>query len=412
MLRWRIALIIGGLLSIVSILTLGYFSWIHQSYVELFSNLRSTDAATIIAELDKRQVPYRLSDGGRAIQVPQNVVDATRLSLTNEEMPLKGVVGFELFNKSDMGLTEFAQRINYRRALQGEIARTIMALDTVESARVHLTLSDTVVFREDRKPSKASITIVPRARRALSQQNVQGIQQLVAAAVADLEPDNVVILNEGGAVISSNAPASIAVMPPALQEKTAIEAFYAGRVQARLTNVVPDGRFKVRVNAGWAALNEDLAQENDPFATWSPATRRFPLSVQITLESAVGVEGLSQIQARAAEAIGLRPDVGDAVSIAYGAVLPAETRALVPPPARPIVSPTPSAPATSAVGSEPGTFVLSLAAPLLVVLLGIAFLIHRRWRGYNRLSSRQREAFSNQFRTLLDQGDADAVASR
>src|SRR5262245_47173076 len=132
--RWQIPLVVAGVVLIAAVLAGGYFAWFHPRNAVLFKDLRPMDAATIVAELDKRKVAYELRDGGQTILVSEKIVDSTRLAIMSQELPLKGVVGFELFNKSDMGLTEFAQQINYRRALQGEIARTIMALDTVESA--------------------------------------------------------------------------------------------------------------------------------------------------------------------------------------------------------------------------------------------------------------------------------------
>src|SRR5579872_7380692 len=156
-----------------------YFLFLRSPYSTLFTNLRTSDAATIVADLDKNKVPYRLQDSGSTILVPSNIVDATRLNIMSEDLPIKGTVGFELFNKSDMGLTEFAQKINYQRALQGELARTIMAMDSVDEARVHLALAEPTVFRDDQKPPKAAVTIISRPGRRLTDSTIRGIQRLV-----------------------------------------------------------------------------------------------------------------------------------------------------------------------------------------------------------------------------------------
>ena len=126
----RQALVVAIIVAVLTLaLAAAYFFVLRKPYGVLFSGLRQADAATIVADLDKKKTPYRLADGGSTILIPRDVVDSTRLAIAGEDLPLKGTVGFELFNKSDMGLTEFAQRINYQRALQGELARTIMTLD-------------------------------------------------------------------------------------------------------------------------------------------------------------------------------------------------------------------------------------------------------------------------------------------
>src|ERR1700741_3364446 len=114
---------------LVLLLSCIYLLWFHSPYKVLLSALRQADPAAVVAERDKKKVPYELQDSGATILVPGKIVDATRLGLAGESQALKGGVGFEIFNKSDMGLTEFAQQIHYRRVLQGELERTIMALD-------------------------------------------------------------------------------------------------------------------------------------------------------------------------------------------------------------------------------------------------------------------------------------------
>ena len=138
------ALLIVGLL-------VGGWLLTRPKYEVLFRDLRPADAATIVDQLEKNKTPYRLDDGGATILAPAARIDETRLAIMGADLPLKGTVGFELFNKSDMGLTEFAQRINYQRALQGELSRTLMTIDAVDTARVHLTLPEPSIFRADRK---------------------------------------------------------------------------------------------------------------------------------------------------------------------------------------------------------------------------------------------------------------------
>src|SRR3954454_16858263 len=137
----QLAAVAFGAVLLCALLAAFWLLFLRTDYGVLFSRLREPDAATIVAELDKRKIPYRLEQGGTTILVPADRVDNTRLAVMGEDLPLKGQVGFELFNKSDMGLTDFAQKINYQRALQGELARTIMTVESVDSARVHLSIS-------------------------------------------------------------------------------------------------------------------------------------------------------------------------------------------------------------------------------------------------------------------------------
>jgi flagellar M-ring protein FliF len=409
--RWQLPLLIVGVVAIAAAIVAGYFLWFHQSYAVLCRDLRPMDAATIVAELDKRKVPYQLSDGGKAILVPQKMVDSTRLAVMSQELPLKGVVGFELFSKSDMGLTEFAQNINYRRALQGEIARTIMALDSVESARVHLSLSEPSVFREDRRPSKASVTITPRAGRRISAQSVRGVQRLVSAAVADLEATDVVILDEDGAVISGPDPAPANAASPGLQEKTAIEAYYAGRVRIALRTRLPEDEVVVSVAVGWTrAPDSQAAVGGDVFADWSPLTRRFPLNVDVATTAPVPPQVRAQILALAGQAIGLRADAGDAITVSFASVAPpVGPEAAVGPAPATIPAQEPPAPQAWRL-SAPSQFWVGLSVPVLLLLLLLAAWLHRQRVRPRRLSSRQRDVFADRLRKLLDEGDANAVA--
>ena len=258
-------------------LAAAYFFVLRKPYGVLFSGLRQADAATIVADLDKKKTPYRLADGGSTILIPRDVVDSTRLAIAGEDLPLKGTVGFELFNKSDMGLTEFAQRINYQRALQGELARTIMTLDEVDAARVHLSIADPTLFRDDRRPSKASITIVTRPGKVLPPSGVLGIQRLVAAAVPDLAPSDVVVLDASGLTISNNvAPA--AQVSPQDQEKRAIEQYYAARVSQALAPLAGAVNAQVTVTAGTDPNPTSINGEPGAIETWTPASRKFPLA--------------------------------------------------------------------------------------------------------------------------------------
>ena len=156
--------LVMGVLLIVALLVWLSVGALQRDYQVLFSGLEPQDAATIVAELDKLKVPYRLGADETTMLVEESQVHATRLKLMGKGVNLRGGVGFEIFNTTDFGVTEFAQKINYQRALQGELARTIMSLDAVKSARVHLVMPDSGLFRRA-QPEAEGLDRARAARR-------------------------------------------------------------------------------------------------------------------------------------------------------------------------------------------------------------------------------------------------------
>ncbi len=169
-------------LAAVALLCLVFFAvLIVQSrsidYSLLFANLSSVDAAQVIEKLKEQKIPYRLEDGGKAIHIPADRVYETRLELAATGLPQGGGVGFEIFDKQSFGMTDFAQKINYRRALQGELARTIASLAPVESARVHLALPENRLFRDQQQAATASVIIKLVPGHALREEPDPGDRQ-------------------------------------------------------------------------------------------------------------------------------------------------------------------------------------------------------------------------------------------
>lgn len=384
-----------------------YLTVLRTEYSPLFVNLRTMDAATIVAELDKKKVPYRLEDSGATILVPTQQVDATRLSVMSEDLPLKGTVGFELFNKSDMGLTEFAQKINYQRALQGELARTIMTMDGIESARVHLSLPDPTIFRDDRRPPKASITLAARAGGPPSPATVQGVRRLVAAAVSDLDPADVVILDEEGEVVSGD-PAAAAPPSPALQVKQAIEQYYSARVRRAIDGLYPQGEVSVEILPPLDPANQppDVALES-----WTPQDRRFRMSVTVAVPGGLAPAVQDEVRKLSVAAAGLHIDAGDVV-IVIPATLGAPQAA--PLPATPVMPEPARQPPGKIAPPKLRSLEPTLESPLWVwlalagaVLVPLALvgggLARRRRRRPRALTAEQRGAYSARLRALLEE---------
>lgn len=200
----QIGLGVGAAVIVAGTIALG--TWLLRTdYDVLFSGLAPADAAVMTAELDRLKVPYQLGADGTTILVDRATVHGTRLKLLGKDLPLRGAVGFELFNNSDFGMTEFAQKINYQRALQGEITRTILSLAEVESARVHLALPEEGLFRRDASRAKASVTLGLKHNQTLRAEQVSGIQRLISAAVPGVSVQDVTIVDSRGVALTRAA---------------------------------------------------------------------------------------------------------------------------------------------------------------------------------------------------------------
>ncbi len=204
--RARAGLMVGVVL--VLALTAGLAYWaMRGEHKVLFADMTPQDAATMVAELERLKVPYRLENEGNTILVPAEIVHNTRLKLVGRDLPLQGTVGLELFNNADLGMTEFAQKVNHQRAQQGELTRTILSIDGVQSVRVHLALPEQGLFKKSAAPVKASIALTMKPGAVLRQDRVTGIQRLVAAAVANLKAADVTVLDQHGVALSAAAGA-------------------------------------------------------------------------------------------------------------------------------------------------------------------------------------------------------------
>lgn len=170
-------------------------------YAVLFNNLDREDAAAVVAKLKEMKVPYRLEGDGSLIEVPEEKAREVRLELAGGGLPRGGAVGFESFDKMRLGATDFEQRLLYRRALEGELSRTIGTIAAVQTARVHLVLPEKSVFVSKNEPSSASVVLKLRGGRALGGGEVSSIVHLVSTSVAGLSPDHVAIVTTEGTVL-------------------------------------------------------------------------------------------------------------------------------------------------------------------------------------------------------------------
>ncbi|AOJ64578.1 hypothetical protein WJ32_18535 (plasmid) [Burkholderia ubonensis] len=238
----------AGVFAIVAGAGIAAYYLLIPGFAVLFQDLKPAQTATIISELDKQKVPYELDDGGSSIKVPAEKVNGLRVQMQASDVPLKGSVGFELFNGSDLGMTDFAQKVTYQRALQGELARTIASLDDVESARVHLSIPDSSMFRRTDPVPRAAVVVFMKRGGILSAHTAKGIQRIVAAAVPDLQPEEVVITDAAGTLETGGNSETLAKASPRLAQKLAIENYYTEKLGRQLDHLVGPGASVVVVD--------------------------------------------------------------------------------------------------------------------------------------------------------------------
>jgi flagellar M-ring protein FliF len=181
-------------------------------YQLLYANLSQEDAGAIVEKLKSQKIPYEISNGGRTIRVASDMIHETRLQLAGEGLPEGSDVGLEMFEDTPLGMTDFIQKLNFQRALQGELTRTIKTLDAVAQVRVHLVIPKDNLFRKMKPKGKASITLKLKSGQTLSEGQIQGIVHLVSASVGSIEASNVVILDVKGNLLSGGKESSEGAM--------------------------------------------------------------------------------------------------------------------------------------------------------------------------------------------------------
>ena len=227
------------------------FFWANQeNYKVLYSNLSQKDGSAIVADLKKKNIPYKVEANGTIILVPADKVYDLRLSMAGDGIPNGGNVGFEIFDHPDFKTTRFVQELNYRRALQGELARTINQFKEVNNSRVFIVIPEDSLFVEDKKPASASIQL--DLKSSLPPERLTAIVHLVANAVEGLDPEHVTVVDTKGRLIfkgGTDGNSSSALSGTQLDYKRKIESQIKENVQSMLERIVGLGKAIVRVNA-------------------------------------------------------------------------------------------------------------------------------------------------------------------
>jgi len=226
--------------------------WTQQPDMQvLFTNLNPEDAAGIVDKLKETKVPYETTGGGTTVLVPSAQVHELRLQLATQGLPHGGGVGFEIFDRSSIGMSDFVQKLNYRRALQGELARTIAQMPEIERARVHLATPERRLFGNDDNRARASIVVSLRNGQALAKTQVNGIVHLVASSVDGLQVKDVTVVDGHGRLLSSAAGGDDAagLTGSQLEYQRTIEKDIETRIQTMLERIVGQNKAVVRVSS-------------------------------------------------------------------------------------------------------------------------------------------------------------------
>ncbi len=227
-----------------------FFTWAQTpDYATAFTELSGEDGAAVVDYLKENNIAYELANGGSTIRVPANQVYETRLALAGQGLPGEGAIGMELFDTATLGMTDFVQQVNYQRALEGELARTIGSLNAVKSARVHIVIPQPVLFSEEEEPTTASVVVELQSGQRLNPEQVRAISHLVSSAVEGLTPENLTIVDMDGNVLAdgSNSTIGMAYSASQIEAKNNYERDLERRIETMLTNILGPDKAVVRV---------------------------------------------------------------------------------------------------------------------------------------------------------------------
>ena len=326
---------LGLMVALAAITALVVAGWLwgqSPDYRVLYANLSDRDGGAVIASLQQMNVPFKFTEGGGALLVPANQVHEMRLRLAGQGLPKGGLVGFELMESQKFGTSQFQEQVNYQRALEGELARSIQSLSAVNGARVHLAFSKPSVFvREQQKPS-ASVLLSLNAGRNLDPGQVSAIVHLVSSSIPDLPVKNVTVIDQNGSLLTSSDASTVGLDPGQLRYRRDVEQGFSKRIEAILAPIAGSNNVLAQVTADIDfTMTENLAEIFTPNPAASAAVR----SQQTTEASnagagaggASGVPGALSNQPGASANAPIVAASGSAASnSATGAAAPANTR--------------------------------------------------------------------------------------
>ena len=267
--RQKISIVVAALVTVGGLF--GFIHWKRESdFRPLYSAMAPEDAAGVVQKLKETGVEYRLSESGGTVMVPSAKLAESRLALAAAGLPKTGRIGFELFDRNSFGATEFVEHINYKRALEGELERTVMSVAEVEEARVHLTLPKESIFLDKQAPAKASVMLKVRLGARISPQNVFAIANLVASAVEGLNPEGVSVVDMSGNLLNrprrTGEADGFQATGEAIEIRQQLERDLVAKIGATLEPYLGEGRFRVG-----ASVDYDLTSGEQQEETLDPA---------------------------------------------------------------------------------------------------------------------------------------------
>lgn len=247
---------VGAILAVAAV-ALGVFVVMSSrpNYVTVFNNLNEQDAAAIVTKLKSTKVPYETADGGKTIRVPRDQADDVRLSIASAGLPQSGVVGYEVFDKTNFSTTDFNNKVNLQRALEGEMDRTLGRLEGVESASVHLVIPEQALFQQQQQPTTASVALQLKPGVSLTADQTKAVTKLVSSSVQGLKPQDVTVVDQNGNILSDQIadPNSSVAAQKMTQDQLKLQRDYEQQMQrdlqSMLDRVLGPGQSVVKVTA-------------------------------------------------------------------------------------------------------------------------------------------------------------------
>ncbi|MEP0391770.1 MAG: flagellar basal-body MS-ring/collar protein FliF [Erythrobacter sp.] len=403
-----------------------WFFVLRTDYVPVYENVRESDASQIVAELDTAGIAYQLANDGHDILVPESEAANARVAVAGANISMGGTTGFELFNENELGLTEFAQKINLQRAIQGELARTIMMMSGVEFARVHLAMPERTLFRSEQENPTAAVTVEMEPSQVLSAERVDGIRQLVASSVPGLSLGDVAVLNETGGLVSASAVGEVTAGAPARSEREAVEQLVGIRARAAIGDVLPQQLFDLQVSAFEQVESQAPAASEDGENAASSANsnrQTFGLEGQalrviIRTPQELSPEERTLISDALADAISLSSASGDMLDFTTGALASAGETGFQSPGHALAPSASPASPATDqtpqgdwATSSDPFGGIGGFPWIWLLIPLGIVMIALFAARPRRKLSEDEADSFAELLRSTNLERDFERGAS-
>ncbi len=287
--------LLAGMAAVIAVMVV-FWLWSQQpDYRVLFSNFSDKDGGAIVAALDKMNVSYKLSDGGTAILVPAAQVHQARLKLASQGLPKGGNIGFELLEKQKFGVSQFVEQVNFQRGLEGELERSIQAIDTVESAIIHLAIPKQSVFVRDQQKPTASVLLNVLPGRNLDANQVSAVVHLVASSVPNLPTGNVTVVDQNGNLLSdtSKKPGARNLDPAQLKYIDELQQNIARRVESIIVPIV--GPSNVRAEA---SVEVDFSSSEQAAEIYKPNQNTTDVAVrsmQSNESSTVGPNGATGV---------------------------------------------------------------------------------------------------------------------